>query len=89
MPRTAFFSYHVHRGGRRAFLLFGTSAVAVYVIAMAVWGFYYDLYEIGSLDFVEEDEARRAQTSSFGILNAFEGTGYLIARSSRRFSSSM
>ena len=61
------------------FFLFGTSALAVYIIAMAVWGFYYDLYEVGSLDFVDEDEAPRAQTSSFGVLNAFEGTGYLVA----------
>lgn len=59
--------------------LFGGTTLTIYLVAMAVWGFYYDFYNIGTLDFVERTSHKEEQVSNFGILRSFEGTGYLIA----------
>jgi len=59
--------------------LFGGKTIFIYFIAMAVWGFYYDFYNIGTLDFVGRTADNEHDATSFGILRAFEGTGYLIA----------
>jgi len=59
--------------------LFGGKTIFIYFIAMAVWGFYYDFYNIGTLDFVGRTADKEHDAASFGILRAFEGTGYLIA----------
>ena len=59
--------------------LFGGKTITIYFIAMAVWGFYYDFYNIGTLDFVGRTADKEHDATSFGILRAFEGTGYLIA----------
>lgn len=59
--------------------LFGWTTVAIYLIAMAVWGFYYDFFNIGTIDFVERTGNIKEQTSDFGILSSFQGSGYLLA----------
>lgn len=60
-------------------ILFGGTTITIYIIAMAVWGFYYDFYNIGTLDFVERTADPINHVSNFGVLRAFEGLGYLIA----------
>lgn len=59
--------------------LFGGTTITIYLIAMAVWGFYYDFYNIGTLDFVERTADPVQHVSNFGVLRAFEGLGYLLA----------
>ena len=59
--------------------LFGGKTITFYLIAMAVWGFYYDYYEIGSIDFIERTAGEKEQVSNFGMLRSFEGSGYLLA----------
>ena len=59
--------------------LFGGTTVTIYLIAMAVWGFYYDFYNMGTLDFVERTADPKQHVSNFGVLRAFEGLGYLLA----------
>ncbi len=59
--------------------LFGGTTVTFYLVAMAVWGFYYDFYNMGTLDFVERTADPTHHASDFGSLRAFEGTGYLLA----------
>ena len=59
--------------------LFGGTTITFYLIAMAAWGFYYDFYNIGSIDFVERTANKEEHVSHFGILRSFEGTGYLLA----------
>lgn len=59
--------------------LFGGTTITIYLIAMAVWGFYYDFYNMGTLDFVERTADPKEHVSNFGVLRAFEGLGYLLA----------
>ncbi len=59
--------------------LFEGKTVSIYLLAMAVWGFYYDFYNIGTLDFVERTADPKKHVASFGTLRSFEGFGYLLA----------
>ena len=61
------------------FLLFGGTTVLIYLAAMAAWGLYYNLFDIASMDFIGRTTASNVHESSFGILNAFEQFGYLVA----------
>jgi predicted MFS family arabinose efflux permease len=59
--------------------LFGGKTIAIYLAAMAVWGFYYDFFNIGTIDFVERTGQPERQVSDFGVLSFFQGSGYLLA----------
>jgi MFS family permease len=59
--------------------LFGGKTVFIYLMAMAAWGFYYDFFNIGTIDFVERTGIEPEQTEDFGILSSFQGSGYLLA----------
>ncbi|MBN2052985.1 MFS transporter [Candidatus Woesearchaeota archaeon] len=59
--------------------LWGSKAIIMYFIAMALWGFYYDLFHIGSFDFVSKKTKESEHTSSFGVMNVFSSLGYLLA----------
>ncbi len=59
--------------------LFGGRTVTIFLVAMAAWGFYYDFYNIGTIDFVERTANPEKHVSNFGILRSFEGSGYLLA----------
>ncbi len=61
------------------YFLFGGTTITFYLLAMAAWGLYYNLYFIGSLDFIRQTEDASEATGSFGILKVFEGLGYLVA----------
>ncbi|MDD4409884.1 MAG: MFS transporter [Candidatus Pacebacteria bacterium] len=59
--------------------LLGGSTIFIFLLAMAVWGIYYDFYNIGMLDIVERTSEPEEHASKFGILRSFEGLGYLLA----------
>lgn len=61
------------------FFLFGANTITMYLVAMAVWGLYYNLYNMGTIDYVESTAAAEKFTSSFGVLKVFDGLGNLIA----------
>ena len=59
-------------------VLWGAKPIWVYLIAMALWGLYYDLYSFGKFDFVGRYK-REEHSVSFGVISVFENTGYVIA----------
>lgn len=61
------------------FFLIGARTITMYLVAMAVWGLYYNLYNIGILDFVGRMKQKESHVHEFGILKVFDGLGYLIA----------
>jgi len=65
--------------GSCPFFLFGGTTVTIYFILSAMWGFYYDFYNVGTLDFVERTDDPEKHVSNFGFLRSFEGAGYLLA----------
>ncbi|MBU4547878.1 MAG: hypothetical protein KKH76_03640, partial [Euryarchaeota archaeon] len=50
-----------------------------FVAAMAMWGFYYDLKNFGSIDFVSRYSSKQKLSNNFGIVQVFQSIGYLIA----------
>ncbi|HVZ75790.1 MAG TPA: MFS transporter [Candidatus Paceibacterota bacterium] len=75
----AIFSYMFLVALTVPYFLFAQNTVTFYLLAMAAWGLYYNLYFIGSLDFVRQSAGVHEHTSSFGVLKVFEGLGYLLA----------
>jgi predicted MFS family arabinose efflux permease len=61
------------------FFLFGATTVTMYLIAMAVWGLYYNFYNMGTIDYVEQTTTTDEYPSYFGVLKVFDGLGNLVA----------
>lgn len=49
------------------------------VVAMALWGIYYDLSTFSSYDFIARRIPKEEYASSFGIIDAFVSLAYVIA----------
>jgi len=60
-------------------ILWQAKAVWLFLIAMAVWGMYYDFFNIGNFDFVGRHTKKEEHTSSFGVMRVFISLGYMLA----------
>lgn len=60
-------------------LLWAAKSVLVFVVAMCLWGLYFDLQIFGTFDFVSRRSKAEEHASSFGIIAVFKSLGYLIA----------
>lgn len=60
-------------------ILWQANSFIVYIIAMAMWGIYYDLKNFGIFDFVSRHNGKGNFTSGFGVVHVFQTTGYLLA----------
>lgn len=60
-------------------MLWKTKIFWVYVLAMAIWGLYYDFYNFGNYDFIGRHTKKSEHSSSFGVLKVFGGLGYMLA----------
>lgn len=59
--------------------LASAKTVWFYLVAMLLWGIYYDLKSFGSFDFVARFTRLSEHSSSFGVLSVFQASGYLLA----------
>lgn len=60
-------------------ILFKAHSFLMFVIAMALWGIYYDLKNIGIFNYVGRFTPKEEHTESFGVLQVFSAVGYLVA----------
>jgi MFS family permease len=60
-------------------LLYGASSIVIYLLAMATWGMYWDLFNFGNSDFVSRTTEQQQHASTFGILGVFNALGNLVA----------
>lgn len=60
-------------------ILFQAKTIFIYLIAMVLWGIYYDFKNIGNLDYISRFTAPTEHSHSFGVLQFFIAIGYLIA----------
>ena len=60
-------------------VLYLAKGVGLFLLAMALWGVYYDLKNFGSFDFVTRFVKAEEHSSSFGVLSVFQAVGYLLA----------
>jgi MFS family permease len=51
----------------------------LFVLGMVIWGMYYDLYRLGTYDFLSRRRSSRSRASSFGVVAAFAASGYFLA----------
>ncbi len=60
-------------------ILWNSTVVWMYILSMAIWGLYYDLFNIGRYEFVGEYIKEEEHASSFGVLSVFASLGYLLS----------
>ena len=60
-------------------LLFKAHTLFLFIVAMAIWGIYFDLRNFGNFDFVSRFTAKKESSSGFGMVMAFSVLGYLLA----------
>ncbi|MDD4983816.1 MAG: MFS transporter [Candidatus ainarchaeum sp.] len=60
-------------------ILWQANTIWLYIIAMAIWGIYYDLFNVGRYDFVGRYVKKEEHASSFGLLSVFTAIGYLLS----------
>lgn len=61
------------------FLVWTANSFLLFVAAMAVWGFFYDLKSFGTLDFMSRYSKKDELPSNFGFLQVFQSIGALLA----------
>lgn len=59
--------------------LFSSHLIAFYVLAMVVWGLYWDLATFGNYDFVGRYSPKIEHAASFGVIDIFRMLGGIIA----------
>lgn len=59
-------------------ILWGANSVLMFIIAMAFWGLYYDLFDLAKYDFITRKIKKNEYSASFGILGIFIDLGYLL-----------
>jgi MFS family permease len=60
-------------------ILWQANTLSLFIIAMALWGLYYDLLSLGNLDFVAKTLPKSEYSSGFGVMRILFNLGYLIA----------
>lgn len=61
------------------FLLYNATHLLIFVLAMALWGLYFDLMNFGTFNFIATTAKEHEHTSSFGVMSVFVNLGYLLA----------
>ena len=60
-------------------ILYFGSTIWVFLLAMALWGIYWDFFHFANFDFISRALPQKEHTSAFGILGIFQSLGVLIA----------
>jgi len=60
-------------------ILWQAKTFPVFLLAMAMWGIYYDLKNFACFDFVSRETGKDEHSSSFGVIQVFQSIGYFIA----------
>lgn len=60
-------------------LLGSAQTIWLFLLAMALWGLYYNLMNFATFDFVSHHASEETRVSSFGTIYAFKSLGYTLA----------
>ena len=60
-------------------ILYVASTMWVFLLALGLWGIYWDLYHFANFDFISRTIPTGEHTSAFGILGVFQALGVLLA----------
>lgn len=61
------------------FLIWNAHTFILYLLAMILWGLYYDLKNFGTMDFTCRYYPKQEATTNFGIIQVFQSLGYVLA----------
>lgn len=61
------------------FLLLGAKTLGLFLIAMAIWGIYFDLYGFSVFNFIGRYVEKEKHASNFGIVQIFRSLGGFLA----------
>lgn len=61
------------------FVIWHAGSFVLYILAMAMWGFYYDLRNFGTMDFNCRYFPKQGQAANFGLIQVFQSLGCLLA----------
>src|SRR5258708_3078784 len=61
------------------FILFTSKLIIFYILAMVVWGLYYDLANFGQYNFIGKRMRSNEHGDAFGVMSVFGTLGYMIA----------
>lgn len=59
--------------------LWAANSFWFFLFAMAVWGIYFDLYNISTFDFISRYTTRSTNASGFGTVQVFRSLGLVVA----------
>lgn len=60
-------------------LLYAASTLIVFLVAMALWGIYWDVYHFATADFISRTLPEIEHSSGFGIQGVFQSLGVIVA----------
>jgi MFS family permease len=60
-------------------ILWQAKTVPIFIIAMSMWGIFYDFMSFATFDFVGRKTEEGEHCSAFGVISIFRSVGYLIA----------
>jgi MFS family permease len=60
-------------------ILFASKLIIFYILAMVIWGIYYDFANFGKYDFIGKRIGISRHADGFGIVSVFSSLGYIIA----------
>jgi MFS family permease len=60
-------------------ILWQANGLLLFLLGMAVWGIYYDLYAFGTFNFIGRFTAAQDHSTSFGLVQTFRSLGAFIA----------
>lgn len=60
-------------------IIFQSKAIFGFIIAMILWGFYYDIFNLVQFNFVARVSKKINHASDFGVINVFKSLGYAVA----------
>ena len=61
------------------FVLWHAETFGMYLIAMVLWGLYFDLHNISKFEYVSHSVEKEEYASSFGLVSVFQAIGYFFA----------
>ena len=60
-------------------LIYLGNTIWIFLLAMAMWGIYWDLFHFANFDFISRAFPEKEHTSAFGILGVFQTLGFIVA----------
>jgi MFS family permease len=60
-------------------VLYSAQTIPMFIMAMALWGLYFDFQSFGHLDFVARRSESHEHADAFGVIDVFKSIGYLLA----------